>query len=86
MNPFAMNGGEVASDLRSGRPGLRASGSDEEEGVSVANGTVRPTPHPHQKNMNPNVIARSKAKRNESNEGIRWRTIVEHDGIQEKGV
>ena len=38
-----MNGGEVTSDLRSGRPGLRASGSDEEQGVSVSNGAVHPT-------------------------------------------
>ena len=43
MNSFAMNGGEVASDVRSGRPRLRASGSDEEQEVSVSNGAVHPT-------------------------------------------
>ena len=43
MNPFTMNGGQVASDLRSGRPGLRASGSDEEQEVSVSNGAVHCT-------------------------------------------
>jgi len=29
-NSFAVNGGEVVSDVRSGRPRLRVSGSDKE--------------------------------------------------------
>ena len=41
-NSFAVNGGEVASDVRSVRPRPRASGSDDEREVSVANGAVHP--------------------------------------------